>query len=531
MPLNSTDNFISVVEVTDSTAQQSVPYRAGQLIFSDNGHLWYDPSTGSSTESRILIDNDIYVDGVPIEDAWDNVLRYRGNASTKSLNNYTTDADYGIWRIGAGYTPTDMPVNRDSNENVLLVVTKSVGNNSTYCNQTLIYTSQNIVVTRAYDPNSEESGEWHCQTFSTPTSKTGNKFVAYSAGTMSSLEETEYSADNFLRADTTNVSGSFSSLYVDYANLDPDEIASSFNTGNYYDGRELQTTAWQPVVSNISNANCGVEGNFIINSYSAEFQGKVMLPEAFNNITYYSSSSNLFNFKIAFLINIFNDTVIRDLISLFNGNLTVQRRGAYGIRVVGKPGPNGTSLVTSDFATLNGLLAICFEGSNNSGTFILTIQPLNTSSLNPDSTQVLTIELSNPVYIGTESQDSFVLDCIESITNIYGMYLEYGNQAIQTTATEIINNLISGFNPVQSEVASIDYVEQRLDLLIPRITRITEGSDPEPPVTLGVAVDDNGNMTITGKTVTPNIDASGNLTFDGISSASVDASGNLTFIE
>lgn len=38
-------------------------------------------------------------------------------------------------------------------------------------------------------------------------------------------------------------------------------------------------------------------------------------------------------------------------------------------------------------------------------------------------------------------------------------------------------------------------------------------------------------MTVTGKTVTPNIDTSGNLTFDGVSNATVDSSGNLTFIE
>ena len=63
------------------------------------------------------------------------------------------------------------------------------------------------------------------------------------------------------------------------------------------------------------------------------------------------------------------------------------------------------------------------------------------------------------------------------------------------------------------------------------ITRITDSSTPEPPVTLGVVADEQGDMTVTGKTVTPNIDNSGNLTFEGISSATVDSDGNLTFIE
>lgn len=63
------------------------------------------------------------------------------------------------------------------------------------------------------------------------------------------------------------------------------------------------------------------------------------------------------------------------------------------------------------------------------------------------------------------------------------------------------------------------------------ITRITDSSTPEPPTVLGVIVDSQGDMTVTGKAVTPNVDDNGNLTFEGISSVNVDSDGNLTFIE
>ena len=49
----------------------------------------------------------VTVDDRPLTDVLGNTFQYKGNASNKSLDEYVNDKDYGMWRIGSGFEPTD----------------------------------------------------------------------------------------------------------------------------------------------------------------------------------------------------------------------------------------------------------------------------------------------------------------------------------------------------------------------------------------------------------------------------------------
>ena len=402
----------------------------------------------------------VTVDDRPLTDVLGNTFQYKGNASNKSLDEYVNDKDYGMWRIGSGFEPTDMPLGRIANENVLLLVIKAIANDTAYCKQVLIYTSQHITLERTY--GGADWSAWIQSVVTVPGTKSDGKFTAFSNG---ALVETDYSHEQFLRSDAINEMGKFERLTIAHPSASPEDAVNEFTSGAYYDARSFSAGAWIP-----SASVTGQGGTLVLENGTADtgktigvpINGEVMLPKIFNDVTYYDGSGNEFKFRIAFIANITGDMVIRDLISLFNGNLSVQRRGAYGIRTVAKYGVNGTSLVTSDFIIKDGLLAIAIEGSNASGDLILTVQPLNTDFTVKEEMSTVTINLPQPVYIGTTKIASFVIDATEAETDIYSIYTEHGTALASVATKDIISDMCSMFTPEQDETASVIYVNRKL---------------------------------------------------------------------
>ena len=607
-----------------------------------------------------------------------NNYEYKGNCdASKSINDYNTDDDLGIWRIASGSTVTDLPINRTANETIILLVDKARdGGNATL--QTLIYTKQNIILKRVYNTESSAWLAWNREVVSSTTNKTGGKFVQFNANS-SQIIESGYGSNSFLKASpTVNSEGNFKKLTTDELSVDElsvDEFQinytsdSSSDFSTYYgcyntNNVDANRDKYDKVIYDVNHRNPYLLNNcaFDNNSVIVKEDGYISLPD-------YSKANPIDTtyFAMAMICYIPYDVNTQDIISLFDGKLVVQKRGANGLRLVITEGPNGTSLATSDFITIDSntqYYGIAIIGNTASANVTLTVSKisdlknkiLTTSSVDTSSS-------TKSIYIPSTTDVGKIL---ANGCRLYASTEAFSTSAInfEGTATDLINNLLNTISINPEQVATVNQVNKSVqdiyasmnapfsktitrigtwlngtpvwrytfqgtwdnfnitsnvindnvadgylpfaytniceyfiqydagdvwsiggicyiqnssqpcivdDLVCPycpdsfscftwpdRITTsnytqyygmygyidfITpydnikwdilnepESVDPEPAV-LGVDVDSNGNMTVTGKTVTPNIDSSGNLTFTGISSVNVDSNGDMTFVE
>lgn len=405
-------------------------------------------------------------------------LKYQGNyANGASLDYFNADIWYGIWRIGAAYEPPDLPIARASNENVLLVVTKAYGNNSSNCKQELIYTKQNLILFRfCYD---SIWSSWQTTVGANPDIKDGRQIVAFTSGSRGTLTETDVVVDNILRSDVTNTTGDFKTLTLPFAAASADEASNTFISGAYYDMQSVITPTadglghdWRPLYNAAGQGGAlMVEGgDFAHNDHVVVKHYPIILPQnMFSGVVNYSSASNEFKFRIIVIADIPADTSSRDLISVFNGNTTVQRRGSYGIRIVSKRGSNGNSLATSDYITESGLCAIALECSNKAGNLTLTVCPLNSSFTEESPGMVTeTLDRTDNAYVGTYTQGTNYIVNAETAPDgipVYAVYTETAKGAAalsSATVSEIISKMQDMLKPKQAEAATVNYVNMAL---------------------------------------------------------------------
>ena len=602
-----------------------------------------------------------------------NNYEYKGNCdASKSINDYNTDDDLGIWRIASGSTVTDLPINRTANETIILLVDKARdGGNATL--QTLIYTKQNIILKRVYNTESSAWLAWSREVVSSITNKTGGKFVQFNTSS-NQIVESAYGSTSFLKASpTVNSEGNFKKLTTDELSVDEFQINytsdSSSNFSTYYgcyntNEVDANRDKYDKVIYDINHGNPYLLNNctFDNNSVIVKEDGYISLPD-------YSKANPIDTtyFAIAMICYIPYDVNTQDIINLFNSKLVVQKRGVNGLRLVITEGPNGTSLATSDFITIDRntqYYGIAIIGNTASANVTLTVskisdlknKTLTTSSVDTSSTKSIDIPLMTNVgkilangcklYASTEAFSTSAIDfegtatdLINNLLNTISINPEQAatvnqvNKSVQDIYTSMnapfsktitrigtwldgtpvwrytFDGFWSDFNIDAEEIALIiedgylSYYSTRIAeyyksenrvfmlngsmwsktsitknnggciiddyMLIPKFGRMEwewpsswtasiinqkdglygyidfvtpydnikwdvlneqESVDPEPTV-LGVDVDSNGNMTVTGKTVTPNIDSSGNLTFTGISGVNVDSNGDMTFVE
>ena len=413
----------------------------------------------------------------------DKSLKYMGLCdSSKSINDYNTDDAFGIWQIGAGSTPADMPIARAANENVLLIISKAYGN-GTHCKQELIYTARNIILNRTYG---SAWNTWQFGATTTPNAKNGDKFVTFNAGSKGELAESEYSPDMFLRSDEENTSGAFKGLTVQCPATTSEDAAYKFTSGAYYDARTATNISWTPMVAaEYQGGVCQFVNKVECNPYWIRSTDNILLPDVFNNVAYYTSDETKFNFRIVIIAEIPNDTNTRTIISLFNGNTVVQRREAYGLRIVSKCGANGNNQVTSNFINITGLMAIAVEGSNSNGTITLSAMPISndfSSYAMPTST---TVQLSSPAYIGKANPDgNFINNYSGNALNIYSMYIETASgtsnlsdaPVTETSSNTVATNIAVSMQKMLSlnsdNVASVRYVNNITDVISREIDNI-----------------------------------------------------------
>lgn len=390
-------------------------------------------------------------------------LAYRSTASSsKSLDDY--NSNLGIYKIGSGTTPTDMPLSRASNESVLLVVTKAY-NDGSYCRQDLIYTTQNITLTRYY--NGSEWSEWQ-ETLNTETgAKAGGRFTEFDGGV---ITESAYGAESFLRADLINAGGEFKTLTVNYPAALTEDAITPFSGGSYYDARYAANGEWTAVNTADTLTYSGAVS--IGYPYWLVSNGKLLLGSAFGDVSYYESAEDEVRFRAAVMADIAGGTASQDIISLFNGGVVVQRRGAYGFRIVAKQGANGSSLVTSDFITGSGRMVVSLEGSTAGGDVTLTVAPIGDDFAYSGGTSQTTV-LTSPVYVGTyDAAKNFVIDATSITTPIYSVYTELAaNGEALSEFTEITAWLCDVFMLAQDNVATVEYVGGKLDFKADKYTK------------------------------------------------------------
>lgn len=425
--------------------------------------------TISSVFGRQIIDKNLRTTVNNLTSQVNNSYKYKGNCdASKSINDYNTDDDLGIWRMATGSTVTDLPISRASNETIILLVDKARdGGNATL--QTLIYTKQNIILKRVYNTESSAWLAWNREVVSSTTNKTGGKFVQFNANS-SQIIESGYGSNSFLKASpTVNSEGNFKKLTTDELSVDEFQINytsdSSSDFSTYYgcyniNNVDANRDKYDKAIYDVNHRNTYLLNNcaFDNNSVIVKEDGYISLPDYSK-----ANTSNTTYFAIAMICYIPYDVNTQDIISLFDGKLVVQKRGVNGLRLVITEGPNGTSLATSNFITLDSNIqyyGIAITGNTDSANVTLTVskisdlknKTLTTSSVDTSSS-------TKSIYI---SSITGVGKILANGCKLYASTEAFSTSAIdfEGTTTDLINNLLNTISINPEQVATVNQVNK-----------------------------------------------------------------------
>ena len=389
-----------------------------------------------------------------------NNYEYKGNCdASKSINDYNTDNDLGIWRIASGSTVTDLPISRTANETIILLVDKARdGGYATL--QTLIYTKQNIILKRIYD---DSWTSWTKEVVTTTDNKIGNKFVEFNSN--QELVETNYSHNTFLKASPTiNNEGNFKKLTNNELKINHTNI-SDLNVfyGNYnVDYINSNTDKYKNIIYSVDNLNKYTLNNCTFLNYSifVNSDGYIEMPDYTK-----ASSANTTYFKLAIMCSIPYDGNNNDIISLFGGKLVVQKRGVNGLRLVITEGPNGNSLTISSFIPISDDIeqyVIAISGNTNSASVKLTVgkitdlqnKTISISSVQTDSTK--TIHTPDTTSKGK---------LLSSNCNFYASAEKFSNAPMDTEIndTDLINSLLNNISVFNTDVVTYSYLSKQFN--------------------------------------------------------------------
>lgn len=417
----------------------------------------------SSIYGNNIIDKNLRTSIESFTPKLNNAYAYNGNCDAeKNINDYNTDDFFGIWRISAGCTPSGLPISRIANETIILIVDKCKDGGKA-CLQTLIYTAQNLVLTRSYNSANANWNSW-ARTLRTTSleNPNGNKFTMFNGA--GEIFESSYDVNSFLLSSGTNKLAVFDRCVNKFlhAHYTPSFGSELFRYYAVYNSNQPDDSIdkYSNILKNVNSSDSAVTESCELISCSfvgdhdgvyINSSGYIQLPE--NSVA--DPSENTY-FTIILVCSIPYDTSTQDIISLFDGKLVVQKRGVQGLRLVITEGPNGTSLATSDFISIDNntnYYAIGIMGNTNSAKVTLLVKKYTDFTQTGSSQTVNTNNSTKSIHIPNVTSAGKILS--DNCT-FYGMELSMGSgtSTLDLPLEDYVNSFVDTFKTDSSNVVT-----------------------------------------------------------------------------